>query len=110
MKNRAVTTMTGVLLGATVVGLVPALTPLATLIVVLSMVAATRIGVRTWRPPVATPWHLLGASAVVALVCALVAANFTEGSAPAELEPLPQYFVAGAALVAFDRARRGGRD
>ncbi len=110
MKNRAVTTTTGVLLGAAVVGLVPALTPMATLVVVLSMVAATIIGVRTWRPPVATPWHLLGASAVVALVCALVAANFTEGSAPAELEPLPQYFVAGAALVAFYRARRGERD
>jgi diguanylate cyclase (GGDEF)-like protein len=100
--------MTGVLLGAAVVGLVPAVTALATLIVVLCMVAATIIGVRTWRPPEPRPWHLLGASAVVALFCALVAANFPEGSAAAELEPLPQYFVAGAALIAFHRARRSG--
>jgi diguanylate cyclase (GGDEF)-like protein len=110
MKNRAVTTMTSVLVGASVLGLVPALTTLATLVVVPSMVAATIIGVRRWRPPDPTPWHLLGASAAVALLCALVAANFTEGSAPAELEPLPQYFVAGAALIIFNRARWGGTD
>ena len=107
---RTVRALTAVLIGAAVLGLVPALTPLATLVVVFAMVAATIVGVRTWRPPVSKPWHLLGASAVVALVCALVAGAFDEGSAPAELEALPQYFVAGAALISFSRARRGRHD
>ena len=110
MDNRAVTALTGILVVGAVVGLVPALTPLATLVVVVSMIAATVIGVRAWWPPATLPWRLLGISAAVALLGALVAANFEDGSVPGELVPLPQYLLAGAALIAFDRARRVGKD
>ena len=106
MKNRAVTALTGLLAGAALVGLVPALTPLATLIVVPAMIAATVVGVRAWWPPATLPWRLLGLAAAVALAGALVAANFEDGSVPGELVPLPQYLLAVAALIAFDRARR----
>lgn len=106
MNNRAVPTLTAILAGAAVVGLVPALTTLATLVVIPSMIAATVIGVRVRWPPVTLPWRLLGISAAVALVGALVAANFEDGSVPRELVPLPQYLLAGAALLVFDRARR----
>ena len=110
MRNHRLTIMTGVLVSASVLGVVPALIVPATLVIIPGMVAATILGVRAWRPPVSTPWHLLAASAVVALVCAVVSEGFAEGSALSELEPLPWYIVAGAALVAFYRARRGGHD
>jgi diguanylate cyclase len=100
--------LAGVLLAAAVAGLVPALTPLATLVAVPAMIAATLVGIRVWRPPVPGPWKLLALSAVAALVGAGVAAAFPDGSAPAELVPLPQYLIAGSALVLFDRTRRGG--
>jgi diguanylate cyclase len=97
-----------VLLVAAVAGLVPVLTPLATLVAVPAMIAATLVGIRMWRPPVAGPWKLLALSAVAALAGAAVAATVPEGSAPAELVPLPQYLIAGTALVLLDRTRRGG--
>lgn len=110
MNNRAVATLTVILAGAGFIGLVPALTPVATLVVVPSMIAATVVGVRAWWPPATLPWRLLGISAAVALVGALVAANFEDGSVAGELVPLPHYLLAGAALIAFDRARRVGKD
>ncbi|HVL05756.1 MAG TPA: EAL domain-containing protein [Acidimicrobiales bacterium] len=102
--------MTWLLAGAAVVGLVPALTPVATLVVVPAMIAATFIGVRAWWPPAVLPWRLLAATAAVALAGAVVTLSLEEGSVPGELAPLPQYLVAGAALVAFDRARRVEKD
>jgi diguanylate cyclase (GGDEF)-like protein len=105
--TRTTRALTGVLVLATVVGLVPALTPLATLVVVPAMAASVLVGVHVWRPAARLPWQLLAAWAGVGLLGAVVAAFFPDGSVPGELVPLPQYLVAGAALLALDRARRG---
>jgi len=104
--------LAGTLVAAALLGLVPALIVPASLVVLPAMIAATFLGVRVWRPPAGRPWHLLGVAAIAALVTALVGSGFPDGSVPAELAPLPQYLLAAAALISFDRARRGavGRD
>jgi len=100
--------LSGVLIVTAAAGLVPALFVAATLLVLPTMIVATLVGVRVWRPAARLPWYLLAATAGAALLGAILSAPFPNGSVPAELHPLPQYLLAGAALVLLDRARGRG--